>query len=242
MPAGRAMTGCSLRIDFPCLRPPLKSPAVATTPAALPPESALLALRAATHSRHRAIEQVMDLRRLRDPAHYARVLQVFDAFLGPWENAVAAALPPARRDWLRARSRRPFLQDDLRVLALRAHAASLPQLPIATPAAAWGSLYVLEGSALGGQAITRALAPAGLRPGAGASYFHGWGEATGRMWQEFRALLETELAQPACLAAACEAACHTFDALSASLAERLHEPSGPPQGRIPQCAARRFAQ
>lgn len=202
---------------------PLKSPAVATATLAAPAESALAALRGATHSRHRAIEQVMDLRRLREPAHYARVLQVFDAFLGPWEDAVAAALPPQRRDWLRARSRRAFLRDDLRFLSLPAHAAAPPQVPLATPAAAWGSLYVLEGSALGGQAITRALATAGVRPGAGASYFHGWGEATGRMWHEFRALLETELAQPACLAAACEAACRTFDALSASLSEKQHE-------------------
>lgn len=208
---------------IPVSAAPLKSPVAATASQPLPAARAIDALRAATHSRHQAIEQAMDLRRLRDPGHYARVLQVFDAFLGPWENTVAAALPPARGEWLRLRSRRAFVRDDLRALAIEALPPHAPHLPLATAAAAWGSLYVLEGSALGGQVITRALAPAGLRPGAGASYFHGWGEATGRMWNEFRALLETELAQPACLAAACEAACLTFDALSASLTARVNE-------------------
>ena len=165
----------------------------------------------------------MDLRRMRERAHYQRVLQVLDAFLGPWEDAVAGALPAARHEWLQRRSRRPFLLQDLHALALPSLALRPPPLPLATPAAAWGSLYVLEGSALGGQAITRALAPAGLRPGAGASYFHGWGDATARMWLEFRALLESELARPACVAAACAAACLTFDALSASLHAVLHE-------------------
>lgn len=165
----------------------------------------------------------MDLRRLRDPAHYARVLQVFHAFLSAWEPAVAAVLPPARGAWLQARSRRRFLQQDLQVLGtpLPQPTAHLPPLPNA--AAGWGSAYVMEGSALGGQVITRNLAQAGLHSGNGAAYFHGWGEATGPMWREFRGVLESELACPAALDDACTAACRTFDTLTRLLESALHE-------------------
>lgn len=160
---------------------------------------------------------------MRDPVHYAGVLQVLDAFLAAWEPAVAAALPPPWGEWLRARSRRPFLRRDLRALSVPAldRVPALPPLPSA--AAAWGSVYVLEGSALGGQVITRSLAEAGIHPHNGAAYFHGWGDATGRMWREVRGLLQAQLGAPGSLAEACQAARQTFDALSNLLETELHE-------------------
>lgn len=180
-------------------------------------------LRAATRSHHERIDRLMDLRRMRDPHHYARVLQVFDAFLAAWEPAVAAALAPQWQAWLAARSRRPFLRQDLAALRIAPMAARAcaPHLPDA--AAAWGSIYVMEGSALGGQAITRSLAEAGLHPRKGVAYFHGWGSETAAMWREVRATLERQLAGPAALAPACDAACRTFDALSNLLESALHE-------------------
>lgn len=165
----------------------------------------------------------MDLRRLREPARYALVLQVFDAFLAAWEPAVAAALPPRWQPWLRARSRRPFLRQDMRLLAIGRWPSRIPAPAFHSPAAAWGSVYVIEGSALGGPSITRSLADAGLHPARGCAYFHGWGEATGAMWREFRALLEAQLAGPDAVAQACDAACRTFDLLAGSLEPVLHE-------------------
>lgn len=185
--------------------------------------SALATLRQATRERHHRIDGLMDLRRFGQRDHYARVLQLFDAFLAPWEAAVAAALPAAAGPWLRQRSRRPFLRQDLHALGIAALPWRAPGLSFATPAAAWGSLYVIEGSALGGQVITRTLARAGVRPDHGGAYFHGWGDATGPMWAEFRARLESELPDPARVAAACGAACLTFDALSALLETLPHE-------------------
>jgi len=184
-------------------------------PGATHDAGALAALRAATRERHQRVDRLLDLRRLRERAHYGRVLQVFDAFLAPWEEAVAAALPGAWQQWLRQRSRRPFLQRDLQALGLRALPSATFALRLASPAAAWGSVYVLEGSALGGQVITRALAGSGLQPA--SAYFHGWGDHTGAMWAEFRDRLHAELAQPAWIAAACDAACQTFDTLATLL-------------------------
>lgn len=160
---------------------------------------------------------------MRDPHHYARVLQVFDSFLAAWEPAVAAALPAAWHAWLRARSRRPFLQQDLAMLDIAPARAAAGVPHLRSPAAAWGSLYVLEGSALGGQVITRALAGAGLHPHRGAAYFHGWGSDTDAMWRDFRAVLEQQVTGPSALAQACDAACRTFDALSNLMESALHE-------------------
>lgn len=183
----------------------------------------LAQLRAATRSHHERIDRLMDLRRMRDPGHYAGVLQVFDAFLAAWEPAVVAALPSRWHAWLGARSRRPFLERDLASLGITPMdaGARVPALPSA--AAAWGSVYVMEGSALGGQFITRSLAEAGLHPHRGAAYFHGWGERTGPMWRDCRTILEEHLADPSALAEACDAACRTFDTLSNLLESVLHE-------------------
>lgn len=180
-------------------------------------------LRAATRGHHARIDALMDLRRMRDRRHYAEVLRVLDAFLAAWEPAVAAALPPRWHGWLQARSRRPFLRADLHALGVAPCRRDAAAPALRGTAAAWGSLYVMEGSALGGQVITRSLAEAGLRPEHGSAYFHGWGDATGTMWREFRALLEAQLAEPHAVAQACEAACRTFDTLSDLLESSLHE-------------------
>jgi heme oxygenase len=202
----------------------LKFPTESIASPVAPAANALAELRLATRERHARIDRLMDLRRMREAGHYGRVLLAFDSFLGPWEQSVASALPARCHGWLQQRSRRPFLREDLAALSLSPRAAAIGAVPrLAGDAAAWGSLYVIEGSALGGQVITRALAPAGLVPTRGAAYFHGWGAATHAMWEEFLLQLQAELATPAAIEAACAAACDTFDALTAHLHELLNE-------------------
>ena len=196
--------------------------AAAPRPPRIQQEEALSALRGATRTHHERVDRLIDLQRLRDPSHYARVLQVLDAFLAGWEPAVAAALPACWRDWLRARSRRAYLHHDLRVLGVPP--ASPARVDgFTSEAAAWGSIYVMEGSALGGQFIARTLARGGVTPATGGAYVHGWGEATAGMWREVRGLLAAHLDSPAAIAQACDAARATFDALSHLLERQLHE-------------------
>ncbi len=55
-----------------------------------------------------------------------------------------------------------------------------------------GSMYVLEGSTLGGQYIARTVEQnLGLAPGEGDAYFRGYGDQTMVKWAEFRQVLET---------------------------------------------------
>lgn len=205
-----------LTLTVPSLQP--------AVPPRVPPQSndPLTALRSATREHHDRVDRLMDLQRLQEPAHYGRVLQVLDAFLAGWEPVVGAALPARWQPWLQARSRRPFLRQDLRHLGLATRPpATVP--PMADAAAAWGSIYVMEGSALGGQFISRVLARGGLDAQGGAAYFHGWGEATGSMWREVRELLASELAAPGAIGHACDAARQTFDTLARLLESPPHE-------------------
>lgn len=186
---------------------------------AVPDNSLLTRLRQATTPQHEAIEALLRLDGEIAGPHYRQVLAGFAVFLTAWEPAVRAALPADLRDWFDARSRLAFLQQDLQVLAITPPHASddiAGALAITTPAAALGSMYVLEGSALGGQLITKTVARTlGLAPQAGAAYFHGWGERTGANWREFRQLLEQRVPQ-ADHPAAADAAVRTFQALLAT--------------------------
>jgi heme oxygenase len=64
-------------------------------------------------------------------------------------------------------------------------------LRVHSPATLLGTLYVVEGSTLGGQVIARHLGPKlNLTPQRGLRFFTGYGEHTGAMWKAFRAAAE----------------------------------------------------
>ena len=78
-----------------------------------------------------------------------------------------------------------------------------PSFALPTLASAWGALYVMEGSTLGGQHILRALETSelarreGLTRVSGLAYFTGYANRTGEMWRGFlSALGEADAADP----------------------------------------------
>ena len=181
--------------------------------------------RRATAGRHAAIEDLLDLRRPFGRAHYAQVLQGFGAFLGQWEPRMAAALPERLRPWFGEGCRLHLLRQDLAALGVQAAPSrkdtpALPTLPHAL-----GSLYVMEGSALGGQFIAAHVRRhLGIEPEQGAAYFHGAGRGTAERWREARTLFARELqGDSAGLAAAAQCAQDTFDALTRTFKDVLHE-------------------
>jgi heme oxygenase len=70
-----------------------------------------------------------------------------------------------------------------------------PVLPEMTnPASFFGTMYVMEGSTLGGQIIARHVEKVlHLRGGQGNSYFRGHGNRTGPLWKEFCAMLQLRI-------------------------------------------------
>nr|WP_297531291.1 biliverdin-producing heme oxygenase [uncultured Roseateles sp.] len=187
-------------------------------------------LRRSTGPLHDDIEALLRLEAPMPLMRYGRILRGFHDFLQLWEPRVRQALPERLRPWFDARVRSPFAARDLAALelpedgadaAMRASAlAALRSLRLDCPAAAIGSLYVIEGSALGGQVLTpKLLAAHGLTPEHGTAYFHGFGARTGAMWREFRQVAEAEAgAEEDDRAAACDAAVDTFRALVATFA------------------------
>ncbi|MDR5854628.1 biliverdin-producing heme oxygenase [Caballeronia sp. LZ062] len=177
---------------------------------------------AACHSR---LEHALDLMRdglLRD--HYIALLGRFYGYVAPWEDAVAVCLPASLQAFFDERRKAPLLAADLAALSgeraaaesvVVADARSLPRLD--DLGSAFGSLYVMEGSTLGGRFIApHVAAQLSLAPGVGNAYFDGYGSRTGSMWNAFRETAAAVVPE-AQYDAAVRAAIETFESLQAWL-------------------------
>ena len=183
-------------------------------------------LRQATQSHHRQIEQNARLARLLQPdltfSEYQTILARMLGFLEPLEDAITAS-PEAflfQAD-LGDRRKAPWLVQDLRSLGLDAsRIAAIPRvslgvLPaVATQAEAAGVLYVLEGSTLGGQLISRHLERnLNIGPEQGGRFYAGYGQENGRMWSLFRQWLGSLRLDDQQLRQATSAAAQTFESM-----------------------------
>lgn len=206
-------------------------------------ETALSELRLTTRAEHDRIERLLRLTEPMPIERYATILCGFDAFLRAWEPRVHAALPERLQGWYRPRRRGGFASADVEWLRSEAglelpetsaHAAAV--LPLGDLAEVLGSLYVIEGSALGGRVIAPQLkGTLGLAQGRGASYFHGYGGETGVMWANFRVLAALEIGESARdTVRACQSARRTFAALIEQFASLATEVEAPAEPLAPQ--------
>lgn len=188
-----------------------------------PPIEVLAHLRAATREPHERLEAALDL--LAPPlerARFARVLVRFHGLHAAWEPAMSARAGLA--EMISARTRLPHLRADL--LALGSSPGEIDALPACRPAAAladteagaWGSLYVMEGSTLGGKMIARALAGAPWLPPAGLTYFDARGADTGRLWRALGQALDAAAPTAAQREALAHGAAEAFDVVRAWVA------------------------
>ncbi len=147
-------------------------------------------LRQATAQAHEGLDRALDLFPL-ETARIAALLGGFLSFHRAWEPALTAH--PHLAALFEGRSRIALLEADLAALGVDEQArAALEPCPqaarlAADPRQALGSLYVMEGSTLGGQVISRALARAGGFPPAGLAYFNPYGAEVGVRWRAFGA-------------------------------------------------------
>lgn len=183
-------------------------------------------LREATADAHQTLEQTLGL--LDHPptvTRFVALLMRLHGFHRIWEPAIRRALP-ADAGFLAQRRRLPLIEVDLRELDIDdLDIEALPVLHAAvglcrTPEAALGSLYVVEGSTLGGRVIERRLRDtAAWYPAAGLLSFHPYGDETGLRWQE--TLDRLEQVPEAAHAAVVEGALDTFALLMQWLAPAL---------------------
>ncbi len=174
-------------------------------------------LRTETKTAHAALEKAMMplLRASTDADSYARMLGLMHAFLAPVEQEVFAVIDTTLLPDAESRRSASRLQDDLDTL--KASGAQQANSTTPTPpdlhdvARAWGALYVLEGSTLGGRVVRDIL----LRqfPGAAGAtrYFDGYGDDTDERWAAFKtALTRWDAAHPGQAAAVVTGADDTF--------------------------------
>ena len=179
-------------------------------------------LRAATRPAHDRLEGSLGLLdEWLDQDAYKQVLERFYGFWRGWEPQVAALLQDGA--FLEPRRRTHLLRADLAALGSSACAvAALPACPpplLRDAAGALGSLYVMEGSTLGGRVIQRNVERRlGLDGRSGCAYFAGYGASTGAMWRSF--LLRLDQAPAADAERIAAGATATFERLAGWLPRR----------------------
>lgn len=199
-------------------------------------ESVAGSLRRATAGRHVLLESFLKLDPALELSGYIKALRGFELFLSNWEPRVQARLPPRLHDWSAAQSRYEFVVRDLAQLGCESGCRSdvsaecallVENIRLNDTAAVFGSMYVLEGSALGGQVIARRAREAfGLNPDNGAAYFNGFHSETASRWRQFQHLLAQEVGSTSdARKDACTAARQTFDALLGTFVSLRRDPA-----------------
>lgn len=162
----------------------------------------LAKLKKETRPQHEHLESRMDVMSdaftLED---YKKLLGRFYGFYVPLDKKLVSAIERKSIDFdYKPRLKVPQLKEDLSNLGLSD--SEIEDLPtcdftpeIDSAEQVYGCLYVVEGSTLGGQLISRHLARSfELHPANGSSFFSGYGDETGKKWKEFGSSI-TEFAE-----------------------------------------------
>lgn len=185
------------------------------------PESLLDRLRRETAAQHRELEATVDITaRLAAPESYRQLLAAFYGFYAPLELQLRRAAPTL--DAMHGRFEKcRWLAEDLAQLGV----ADPTQLPrcrsfprLDNRPRVLGTMYVIEGSTLGGRHIS-ALLDAGAAADMPRRFFTSYGSEVGTMWRSFVAQLN-ELTAPADHDIAAENARATFDSMREWLREQ----------------------
>jgi len=174
---------------------------------------------------HARLENALDLMRLDWPREsYVALLEGFYGYVAPWEDAAAASMPAHLCDFFEGRRKASLLASDLALLTgdnNRANSVTKIELlpSMDSIGRMFGSMYVIEGSTLGGRFIAPHVATLfGLRSGFGNAYFEAYGLRTGSMWNAFRETASANV-PPEQHDEALDAAIATFDGLHGWLGE-----------------------
>lgn len=152
-----------------------------------PLDLVLLHLKQSTRDVHHQLEDRLDLLNLTEMPEYQRVLTCFSEVYGGLEPQMEDRPEWAPLDW-RPIAKRPWLAEDLNFFGL-----PLPEVRSTVHLEGWqevlGATYVVEGSMLGGQLITRHLQTLGITPQTGGRFFSGHQSQTGEVWKQVRQFL-----------------------------------------------------
>ena len=153
-------------------------------------------LRRETEADHRAVEGALPLMHPElDTVQYIRCLRNLYGLVAGWEGRAFEIAPEWIRPMLAERQRKRLLELDLAWFGASPKGDRHPALPPMNDLPSLlGTMYVMEGSTLGGQLIARHVEKTlHLTEGQGDAFFRGHGDRTGPMWQEFCGMLNMQV-------------------------------------------------
>lgn len=141
-------------------------------------------LKLETRPEHEELEKTLDiLSPTLTLGRLTTVRRVFFGFHQEFESKLRELHSEIARDYLAHRAKVGWFDE-----AFEARPFSMPWI-VDEPSAV-GAIYVVEGSTLGGQVITKHLLARGFDRGS-IRYFEGYGEQTGAKWSSFLKSLES---------------------------------------------------
>jgi heme oxygenase len=170
-------------------------PVPANQPFAQNPEAsrAIDRLRQETRSAHGELDGSLGLiDRLCSPQQRAAVLAKYFRFHRAAESAIAPFLASVVDLDFAARCRSRLIADGLGILGQEVPPDRATSFGISTQSEAFGALYVLEGSSLGGRVILKELKRRGVSL-AGLGFLDPYGFNTAPRWRAFLAMLDREV-------------------------------------------------
>ena len=143
-----------------------------------------------TAALHAEVEAILvpKLNTIRTIEDYSAILRTFYGYFHPLENCIQQYITPSVLPDISSRRTSHLIIKDLAVLNDHKEPVICSSLPaINNLNNAFGAMYVLEGSTLGGKVIAKMLAKNNsvAIPLQAMQFFNGYGEQTGRMWTTF---------------------------------------------------------
>ena len=154
-------------------------------------------LKEQTLDAHRALEKILipHLKAIKTTEDYVKILQRFYRFYAPLETQILKNLPSDLiADYL-LRRKSECLANDIQSLTVEVYSPiSLTNsaVSINSVAEALGAMYVLEGSTLGGNIISKLIMKSlTMSDVASLTFFTGYGSETMAMWEKFKMILNS---------------------------------------------------
>jgi heme oxygenase (biliverdin-IX-beta and delta-forming) len=151
-------------------------------------------LKDSTQPSHQALEKKMVsmIKDIRNKQDYVKFLKLMYGYYSAMESRIQDYVADPE---ISKRRKAVRLLDDISYFESSSEAALCQELPpIRSHAEALGAMYVMEGSTMGGKIIAKMIeGQAGINGPSGFSFFNGYGEETGKMWEEFKVLLNRPL-------------------------------------------------
>ena len=151
-------------------------------------------IKAATQQYHQETEKILvgKMKNMRSLNDYSDILKLFYGYFGGLEQQIDKHINPTKLTDYNERRKTAAFANDLEALGNTApRKATGTELPtIENELQAFGALYVIEGSTLGGKIISKMVQQhLGITDGKGLSFFNGYGDDTGKKWADFQKVL-----------------------------------------------------